>query len=432
MSNLDYIYIIFASIITVYIQELAYAKLTNKKGIIINYRNFLILIISGIFVTIITYFDQDISRIVLSFLILVSVNLLIFKDELKVTLYNMLICYILGIFYEIILSMVVLNTNIIDIKMFEVNIWQKSIFSFINVLLVYLTCYSKKIKIKVALMFNKYLNKNHIYYVLVVLLIVLIAVDFKYFVTLSKNIYFLNLLIILCVSVLIISNFHNYFKVIRESEKSEILLNFMSKYEKIVDEDRINRHEMLNNLLFLKSFDNKNSKEYDDALNELITIYNKKGIGIKNIYNLPTGLKGIFYYKLNGLEEKGYKLNIIISNKLSNSFKKLPHNEYVILYKIVGILLDNAVEAAEKSKDKYIGIDIYSEKSNIVIIIDNSFKGKIDLNKINNKDYTSKGKNRGLGLFIVNKLLKESELIHLEQIIELNVFTSKIIIKKDK
>ena len=32
-------------------------------------------------------------------------------------------------------------------------------------------------------------------------------------------------------------------------EKSEILLNFMNKYENIIEDNSINRHELLNNLL---------------------------------------------------------------------------------------------------------------------------------------------------------------------------------------
>ena len=58
----------------------------------------------------------------------------------------------------------------------------------------------------------------------------------------------------------------------------------MSKYEKIIDEERINRHEMLNNLLMLKSFKNKNSKKYDDTINEIIKLYEKNGKEtIKNV-----------------------------------------------------------------------------------------------------------------------------------------------------
>ena len=215
-------------------------------------------------------------------------------------------------------------------------------------------------------------------------------------------------------------------------EKSEQLLNFMSKYEKIIDEGRINKHEMLNNLLFLKSIEDKNSKEFNETLNDLINEYDKKGIGIKNIYNLPSGLKGIFYYKLSGLNEKGFNININISKQISSSLKKIEHKEYLILYKVIGILLDNAVEAAYKTKERIINIDIYKDNKNIIIEINNTFSNKIDFSIINDKNYSSKGKNRGLGLYIVKNLLIRSNIISLEQKLDHNYFISQIIVNKKK
>lgn len=428
MSNLDYFIIYLTSVFSTYVTILSFNKLINKK-VEYNLKNIIIVLFAGIIITINIYVSQGMIKILISYLTLYLTSFALNKENSIKTIFYMIICYLMLLFYEIILSIVVMQVS--DIDTFNSSIVIKTVYSVINVLLVYFTCCIKKIRKIINNMCNKF-NSKSLILIFILFFASLVVIDYKYIINFSINVYISNLILLLSVIILVIMTIYNYINVIKKTEKEEALLNFMSKYEKIIDEDRINRHEMLNNLLFLKSFDDKNSSEYEQSLDELIKTYNKKGIGVKNIYKLPNGLKGIFYYKLSGLETEGFKLNINISNKLSNSFKKLPHNEYIILYKIVGILLDNAVEAAEKSKDKYIGIDIYNEKSNIVIIIDNSFKGKIYLNKINNKDYTSKGKNRGLGLFIVNKLLKESELIHLEQIIELNVFTSKIIIKKDK
>ena len=66
----------------------------------------------------------------------------------------------------------------------------------------------------------------------------------------------------------------------------------------------------------------------------------------------------------------------------------------------------------------------------IIIIISNSFNGSIDIKKIKEKNYSSKGKNRGLGLYIVNNLIKNTTNIYLNQYIENDIFNSKLEIKK--
>ena len=65
-------------------------------------------------------------------------------------------------------------------------------------------------------------------------------------------------------------------------------------------------------------------------------------------------------------------------------------------------------------------------------IIDNSFKGNVKMSKISEKNYSTKDKNRGLGLFILNNLIKDNNSIKLEQSLINNIFTSKIIVYKKK
>ena len=50
--------------------------------------------------------------------------------------------------------------------------------------------------------------------------------------------------------------------------------------------------------------------------------------------------------------------------------------------------------------------------------------------RLNDKYYSTKGKKRGLGLYIVNRLLRNSSYLVLEQSINKKIFTSKITINK--
>ena len=136
------------------------------------------------------------------------------------------------------------------------------------------------------------------------------------------------------------------------------------------------------------------------------------------------------YYKLNDIDEDKYNVNVNISKQVSINLEKVDHKEYMSLCKIMGIVLDNAIEAMKNSEGKTLNIDVYKEKDNVIIEVDNTFdKSTTDITKIYNKNYSTKGKNRGLGLYLANLLLKNSKYLHMEQRIINEYFNTKIYVK---
>lgn len=94
------------------------------------------------------------------------------------------------------------------------------------------------------------------------------------------------------------------------------------------------------------------------------------------------------------------------------------------LTRILGILLDNAIEACNKcdEKDIYITIRKDNKANRQLIIIENTYSNKnVDTDRIFEKGYTSKieddGKNHGLGLWEVRQILNKNN--------NLNLFTTK-------
>ena len=88
--------------------------------------------------------------------------------------------------------------------------------------------------------------------------------------------------------------------------------------------------------------------------------------------------------------------------------------------RILGILLDNAIEASSECDEKIINITIRNEshKKRQVVIVENTYNNKdIDTEKIYEKSYTTKPNNTGLGLWEVRKILTKNN--------NLNLFTSK-------
>ena len=367
------------------------------------------------------------NRVIISVTLLTIMFKLIFNDNMKATLAKSLICYIVLVLIEMLLSIILVNLKYVSITDFNSSILVKCVVSFIELYLTILFIKNKKC--------NKQLNKvveatgkeiivNVFLIASAITMIILIS---KYEKSFNTTTYFTNLILILIFTGLMFISVRNNIKAKKESEKIETLLKFMSKYEKIIDEERINRHEMLNNLLMLKSFKNKNSKKYDDTINEIIKLYEKNGKEtIKNVSTLPSGLKGILYYKVEDMKNNEIDVNINISKKIKSLLDIINTKEYVSLCKIFGIVLDNACDAAKESKEKSVFIEVFEIENKIYINVENSFKNKVDVNKLKEQYYSTKGKGRGLGLFLANKLIKESESIDMVQRVEEDRFISEI------
>ena len=218
-------------------------------------------------------------------------------------------------------------------------------------------------------------------------------------------------------------------------ERYDKLLEFMVTYEKEVEEQRIIRHENKNNLIAIKSkiIDKDNEKEIVNYIDELLNISTKfKNEKYAKFGYLPSnGLKGLFYYKTDEAEQKGIKVSISISKDIKKSvISNMDAKHFKLLGNIVGVFLDNAIEASLNSNDKKMGIEIYKNKKNIEILISNSYSNKIDTKKIGFISYSTKGKKRGHGLLLVNSIIRGNKMFENEKIITDNLFTQKLIVKK--
>lgn len=251
----------------------------------------------------------------------------------------------------------------------------------------------------------------------------------KYQYSFSKSTYLANIALILIFTGLMYMSVKNNIKAKRESNKTETLLKYMTKYEQIIDEERMNRHETLNNLLLLKSIKDKNSIDFDVSMKDIICLYEKNGKEtIKNIGTLPTGLKGILYYKIDNMKKLDIDVMARISNTASPIIEELKGKDYNSVCKILSILLDNANEAACESEEKSVLIDISALDGTLNIIVENSFKDKVNIKKLHNRYYSTKGNGRGLGLFLANKIVKENNNVNLVQKIHGDRFVSEIIV----
>ena len=146
---------------------------------------------------------------------------------------------------------------------------------------------------------------------------------------------------------------------------------------------------------------------------------------------LPSnGIKGFFYYKFTEAEEKNIKVSVNISKQIEKSFLgNLDTKDFKDLVRIIGVYLDNAIDASSESKDKKLGIEIYLTNEDIEIIISNTFGNKINIDKMGREKFSTKGKNRGHGLLLVKHILHNNSIFESHNEIINGLYIQKLKIK---
>ena len=225
--------------------------------------------------------------------------------------------------------------------------------------------------------------------------------------------YLIEIIVLLTVLFSLIRQTIENNKLIKKYDK---LLEFMTTYENEIEKQRVLRHETKNEFLSIrgKIHDKQNNKEIiayiDEILKEKIEV--KQEEYAKFGYLPANGIKGLCYLKTQEAQDKGLNTAINISKRIKNSnIYGLDIKEQRDLGKILGVFLDNAIEASLKSKAKEFGIESYLNlDKQCQIIIANSYDEKIDLDKIGKEKFSTKGKNRGHGLLLVKHIVGNNNI----------------------
>ncbi len=159
------------------------------------------------------------------------------------------------------------------------------------------------------------------------------------------------------------------------------------------------------------------TKFYEELLedcNKTNNLYslNPKVINHPAIYN-------ILSTKYYDADEQNIQINLDIFLDLNEIEQHMKIYEFT---RILGILLDNAIEAAKECDNKLIKVSFRKEDSRhrILVIIENTYNNKdVDTERIFEKGVSSKSSetNSGLGLWKVRQILKRNN--------NLNLFTTK-------
>lgn len=289
-----------------------------------------------------------------------------------------------------------------------------------SMLIVYITIYAiSKLVILIKFNYNtfEHLSKRNKILLILNVFFILICIAMQFYLLLFYNsvlpiyitlISLISLIIYACISFYSMTKSINLEITKKELEQTQLhnkTLELLYSNISAFKHDFSNMLTALGGFVYTKNLDGL-EKYYNKILDEChinnnLSTLNPKIINNPAVYNILATK----YYKA---DELGININLQFFINLD----ELKFDIYDFC-RILGILLDNSIEAASKCEEKLIIIDIHDVKSQKyqVITIENTYSDKnIDINKISEKGYTSKAENKeshGIGLWQVSRILKK-------------------------
>lgn len=412
-------------------------SITMNKKIDLKKANVYLAAIFLITISIINFFYVvDSLRFFVSTISVVITCCILFRDSTNKTIASAIVSQIIVFIAELIFVLLLIlffgaNGSML-LNEYYGSLLTVAVISIISILLIHLGPV-KKIIANIFGMIAKLKLKYMTIIMLMAIIVVNILLSSVYHDIGIFNILIMNSLFMLVYLFIAYKSLKDKSSMIKMQAENKALLNNLEEYEKMLDYQRVANHENKNQLLVVRSLLKEN--ENSDALNYVNEVLDDKkddnDVLFGRAKKIPSGgLQGIVYQKMLVMNDKNIKPILDVSNsvkkfKFENLDTKLNHD----ICRIVGVFLDNSIEETEKLDEREIMLSMYEQNNDLVIEISNKFKNVPDLERLEEKGYSTKGKGHGYGLSLVNDIVNNNNQIINEKGITRNIFTQKLIIK---
>lgn len=312
---------------------------------------------------------------------------------------------------------------------------QTVLFSAIHLLLIaILKLISKTVQVKVTLPFYA---KGMIISLLVITLVTFyynIFRAFNHFDILKIKLNFVVFLLFFFLLIVLVSMIYYILLKEKHFRLKELQNKFFHDY--IVSLEETNKkmqqfqHDYLNILLSLKGYiDNANWNglkayfERDILHFERKTLLENKAFGhLKNINVMS--LKGLLLIKSLRAIDKNLNITIEVAEPIDEVYV-----DFIDLNRILGNLIDNAIENCIEDGKQTIQIAIVKQENSLIFRVCNEIgERKINISQIFQKGYTTKSYGNGIGLYNVKMIVDKNTKMNLNVWIEKGWFNVELVV----
>lgn len=380
---------------------------------------------------------ENIFRILIEFLMLVGACLILLKEKTNKSIIISFMSLIILLIAEIAYAIFVVSFFKMDMDAINRTLSGNFISNLCIVILALAikTFICHKVKIVDIIDKLSLRSKNSNFYIF--------FIAFTTIIMLTYCIYFeANLLLALIFGIIIVV-VYVFFTItlvqekannIKLQEENNNMVLSLEEYEKMYSFQRMKNHEYKNDLSILRGMINENDTGALKYIDKIIEFRNDEDHNWMVILKrIPEGgLQGLLYYKLLQMEEKNINIDFTTTVFYTpSSYNKLPDRIKIKICKLLGIYLDNSMQAVESLQDRNIYININENDKFIIFKIANNFSNNIDLDRLYEKGYTTKSTGHGYGLAIAKELITEdNDIVSRTKIIK-DKFIQEIEIKKN-
>ncbi|MCG1303943.1 GHKL domain-containing protein [Staphylococcus epidermidis] len=281
-----------------------------------------------------------------------------------------------------------------------------------------------------------YLSKR--YYIIISFVL---AIAFIYFYIISQTnlqesnslkfyaIIFVSVIVLLSLVILLLSAFAlREMKYKRKLQEIEAYYDYTLRIESINNEMRKFRHDYVNILTTLSDYIREDDmpglrKYFDEHIVPMKDKLKTRSIKMNGIEKLKVReIKGLITTKIIQAQEK----RIPISIEVPDEIDRIDMNT-VELSRIIGIIVDNAIEASENLEEPLINIAFIDNEESVTFIVMNKCSEDIPkIHELFEQGFSTKGDNRGLGLSTLKELTDSNENVLLDTVIENGYFVQKV------
>lgn len=307
--------------------------------------------------------------------------------------------------------------------------------------LLFAFCYKRIVKY----LTNRWVFNRYVSYILlflgvatvVFIYINIIAIDQdNFYESVRDNLaMFLVYLTLLTISIFVV--LYLAFKQYKMEQREQELKNFESyvaSLEQINQDMRKFKHDYINILSTLriyideKNYDGLHTYFYDHILeaNHQEQLNQQAMMMLNNLK--INSLKGLLTTKILQAQSNHVPFYVEIVEEITD----IPVDP-IILNRMVGILLDNAIEAAREIVNGEVRLAFINMDETTLLVVNNTFNEEIDIkvHEIYQEGFSTKGENRGLGLANLRQMKNELQNVSLNTKISPPYFIQEIEFKKE-
>jgi len=233
--------------------------------------------------------------------------------------------------------------------------------------------------------------------------------------------------------ILYFRNFENEYRLKQKEQEDEAMLYYINEIEKQSLEIRKFKHDYQNILISLEDYiANGDWDGLDQYFRDKIKVTSKvvleKDLKVNDLHKvLIREIKSILTFKLMMAKEKGIEVEFEANENVSGI-----NINTLELVRIIGILMDNAIETAQDVSGGKIIVGILSEDGSSVLIVENTCVsvGIPKVHELKKSGFSTKGNGRGLGLSNLCEIIAKYDTVFLETSHNDGWFSQKLVIEK--